>query len=94
MTRQHRLRQEVAQAKRQTNFFSQNVEKSKMLDLIQRKKKAEGAEFAPLKRFEINQRLTDEEIRSKPQEAWAKTARPAPSGAGIKNVLANLFPKR
>ncbi|OQV22301.1 putative Pre-rRNA-processing protein esf2 [Hypsibius exemplaris] len=100
ITRQHRLRQEIAQAKRQTNFFSQNIEKSKMLERIKRKKSKEGGDFAPLKTFEMRQRLTDAEIRSQPRSAAgpavaiSKSRTPAPPDNGIKNVLANLFPKR
>ena len=97
ITRQHRLRQEVAQAKRQTNFFSQNIEKSKMLERIRTKKTKEGADFAPLKTFEISQRLTDAEIRQQKGEQSRKAAtfsKDSSTGSGIQSVLANLFPRR
>ncbi|XP_011861027.1 PREDICTED: activator of basal transcription 1-like [Vollenhovia emeryi] len=55
-----RLLTEIAQAKREVNFFSYNVEKSKKL----RKKKERGEE-KPFKLPEVKQRETDNEIRNR-----------------------------
>lgn len=58
-----RMRAEIAQAKREVNFFSYNVDRSKKL-----KQKAERGEVSTFVMPEIKQRDTDMEIRSKKNE--------------------------
>ncbi|GAV05321.1 hypothetical protein RvY_15473 [Ramazzottius varieornatus] len=97
MTRQHRIRQEIAQAKRQSNFFNKNVEKSKILDKMQARKAEEGKPFAPLKTFEVSQRLTDEEYtKAKAKKATKRLAGTGRhSGSGLSSaILAKLFPPK
>lgn len=55
-----RLRAEIAQAKREVNFFSHNVDRSKKLKI-----KAEKGEKSNFVIPEIKQRETDQEIRQK-----------------------------
>lgn len=55
-----RLRTEIAQAKREVNFFSYNVDRSKKL-----KKRSEQGESTDFVMPEIRQRETDAEIRQK-----------------------------
>lgn len=62
--RKQRLRTEIAQAKREANFFAQNIDMSKKL-----KKKAQQGEISDdFKAPEIKQRETDQEIRAKKME--------------------------
>ncbi|XP_078038181.1 activator of basal transcription 1 [Augochlora pura] len=58
--RKQRLRTEVAQAKREANFFSQNVDRSKKLQ--KKQQRGESSTFVPPT---IKQRDTDAEIRSR-----------------------------
>ena len=58
--RKQRLRTEVAQVKRETNFFSHNVDRSEKL-----KKKAKSGEESNFIAPKIKQRDTDMEIRNK-----------------------------
>ncbi|XP_012274224.1 activator of basal transcription 1 isoform X1 [Orussus abietinus] len=58
-----RLRAEIAQAKREVNFFSYNVDRSKKL-----RKKQEQGETTDFKLPKIKQRETDMEIRRKKNE--------------------------
>ncbi|XP_012257265.1 activator of basal transcription 1-like [Athalia rosae] len=58
-----RLRTEIAQAKREANFFSYNVDRSKKL-----KKKQEKGETTNFQMPNIKQRETDAEIRAKKNE--------------------------
>ena len=55
-----RLRAEIAQAKREVNFFSYNVDRSQKL-----KKKTEQGETTSFTMPEIKQRETDLEIRER-----------------------------
>ena len=96
MTRQHRIRQEIAQAKRQSNFFTKNVEKSKVLEKMQAKKLEEGTPFVPLKKFEVSQRLTDDEYKAQPKKAAKRLTNAGKhSGSGVSSsILGKLFPKK
>ncbi|KAM9785856.1 activator of basal transcription 1 [Neosynchiropus ocellatus] len=58
---QQRLRTEISQAKRETNFYLENVDKSAHLE---RKRRREGPQ-AEGKSWEFPQRQTEEEIQSK-----------------------------
>ncbi|XP_076282762.1 activator of basal transcription 1 [Lasioglossum baleicum] len=58
--RKQRLRTEIAQAKREANFFSQNVDRSKKLR--RKQQQGENSTFIPPT---IKQRDTDAEIRSR-----------------------------
>ncbi|XP_076640628.1 activator of basal transcription 1 [Halictus rubicundus] len=58
--RKQRLRTEIAQAKREANFFSQNVDRSKKLR--RKQQQGENSMFVPPT---IKQRDTDAEIRSR-----------------------------
>lgn len=62
-----RLLTEIAQAKREVNFFSYNVDRSKKL----RKKQQMGEETA-FELSEVRQRDTDGEIRSRKGEPRAE----------------------
>ncbi|XP_055329676.1 activator of basal transcription 1-like [Paramacrobiotus metropolitanus] len=93
VVRKHRLRQEMAQAKRQTNFYAKNIEQSKMLQRLKAQKAKEGQEFAPLKTFTIPQVLTDQEIRDRNRKSKSKPSKTQPSG--LDNViLQKLFPAK
>lgn len=100
MIRKHRLREEMAQAKRQTNFYIQNADRNKMLEKLRAKKVKEGKDFAPLKTFEMRQRLTDEEIRTQKQtdstKRNIKRLKPGKNSGGAlsKAILAKLFPSK
>lgn len=60
-THENRIRTEISQAKKQTNFYSGNVEFSKNLDRMKKKKIEKGEQFEG-KTFLVTQRKTDEEI--------------------------------
>ncbi|XP_063792136.1 activator of basal transcription 1 [Pseudophryne corroboree] len=62
--RQQRMRAEVSQAKRETNFYLQNVERSKKFSKAERKRAADPAtSTAPDKQWNFTQRKTEEEIQ-------------------------------
>lgn len=58
-----RLRAEIAQAKREVNFFSHNVDRSKKL-----KKRQQQGETSNFVMPQVKQRETDMEIRQKKQQ--------------------------
>ncbi|XP_069581944.1 activator of basal transcription 1 [Brachyistius frenatus] len=61
---QQRLRTEVSQAKKETNFYLNNVEKSARLDKLRRKKRTDGGQVED-KTWDFTQRPTEEEIQMK-----------------------------
>uniref|UniRef100_A0A3B3DG81 Activator of basal transcription 1 n=3 Tax=Oryzias melastigma TaxID=30732 RepID=A0A3B3DG81_ORYME len=61
---QQRLRTEVSQAKRETNFYLNNVEKSARMDDKGRKRRSQ-AEQVDTKLWEFTQHQTEEEIQKK-----------------------------
>ncbi|KAF7646602.1 hypothetical protein LDENG_00184900 [Lucifuga dentata] len=64
MVLQQRLRTEVSQAKRETNFYLNNVDKSLHLDK-QRKRKQKDGQQVQQKTWDFTQRQTEEEIQMK-----------------------------
>ncbi|XP_048873666.1 activator of basal transcription 1 [Brienomyrus brachyistius] len=60
--RHQRLRTEISQAKRETNFYLANVEKSQNLERL-RKKREKSGEEAVEKTWDFTQRRTEEEIQ-------------------------------
>ncbi|KAM8862266.1 activator of basal transcription 1 isoform 2-T6 [Spinachia spinachia] len=60
---QQRLRTEVSQAKRETNFYLSNVDKSAHLDLVRRKRRKDGQQVEE-KTWDFTQRQTEEEIQT------------------------------
>ncbi|XP_053978816.1 activator of basal transcription 1-like [Hylaeus volcanicus] len=65
--RKQRLRAEIAQAKREANFFSHNVDRSKKLRKKQQQQDGESTFVPPM----IKQRDTDAEIRSRKENESA-----------------------
>ncbi|XP_020482151.3 activator of basal transcription 1, partial [Labrus bergylta] len=61
---QQRLRTEVSQAKRETNFYLNNVERSAHLDNVRRKRQRDGQQVDE-KTWDFTQRQTEDEIQSK-----------------------------
>lgn len=61
---QQRLRTEVSQAKRETNFYLNNVEKSAHMDKLKKKRQREGQQVDE-KTWDFTQRQTEEEIQMK-----------------------------
>ncbi|XP_069799663.1 activator of basal transcription 1 [Dendropsophus ebraccatus] len=62
--RKQRMRAEVSQAKKETNFYLHNVERSKKFAKADRKKSAEpGGSAVPDKQWNFTQRKTEEEIQ-------------------------------
>ncbi|XP_071333633.1 activator of basal transcription 1 [Trachinotus anak] len=61
---QQRLRTEVSQAKRETNFYLNSVEKSAHLENLRRKRQRDG-EQVDEKTWDFTQRQTEEEIQMK-----------------------------
>ncbi|KAL6118989.1 abt1 [Pungitius sinensis] len=61
---QQRLRTEVSQAKRETNFYLSNVDKSAHLDLVRRKRQRDGQQVEE-KTWDFTQRPTEDEIQTK-----------------------------
>ncbi|XP_072224093.1 activator of basal transcription 1 [Leuresthes tenuis] len=68
---QQRLRTEVSQAKRETNFYLNNVEKSTHLDKL-RKKRQRAGEQVQEKSWDFTQRQTEEEIQMKKKKTKNK----------------------
>ncbi|XP_056394600.1 activator of basal transcription 1 [Hyla sarda] len=63
--RKQRMRAEVSQAKKETNYYLQNVERSKKFAKADRKKAAEpGGSAVPDKQWNFTQRKTEEEIQA------------------------------
>lgn len=60
--RQQRMRTEISQAKRETNFYLANVEKSQNLDKLRKKRQKKG-EAVEEKTWDFTQRRTEDEIR-------------------------------
>ncbi|KAM7405375.1 hypothetical protein PAMP_012642 [Pampus punctatissimus] len=61
---QQRLRTEVSQAKRETNFYLNNVDKSAHLDKLRKKRQRDGQQVDD-KTWDFTQRQTEEEIQNK-----------------------------
>lgn len=59
---QQRMRTEISQAKRETNFYLASVEKSQTLDRL-RKKRAKKGEVVEEKGWDFTQRRTEDEMR-------------------------------
>ncbi|XP_074537073.1 activator of basal transcription 1 [Halichoeres trimaculatus] len=59
---QQRLRTEVSQAKRETNFYLDNVERSGHLDNVRKKRQKDGQEVED-KTWDFTQRQTEDEIQ-------------------------------
>ncbi|XP_053173804.1 activator of basal transcription 1 [Scomber japonicus] len=64
MVLQQRLRTEVSQAKRETNFYLSNVDKSAHMDKLKRKRQKDGQKVDE-KTWDFTQRQTEEEIQNK-----------------------------
>ncbi|GAA6080960.1 activator of basal transcription 1 [Tachysurus ichikawai] len=62
MVYQQRMRTEISQAKRETNFYLASVEKSQTLDRL-RKKRVKKGEVMEEKGWDFTQRRTEEEMR-------------------------------
>ncbi|XP_006013443.1 activator of basal transcription 1 [Latimeria chalumnae] len=62
VVRHQRMRAEVSQAKRETNFYLQNVEKSNNMEKVQELKKRKGQQWEE-KTWNFTQRKTEEEIQ-------------------------------
>ncbi|XP_072883275.1 activator of basal transcription 1 isoform X1 [Hemitrygon akajei] len=76
LVKRQRLRVEVSQAKRETNFFLQNVEKSKNLEKLQELKRKKGEEWQE-KNWHFHQRATEAEIQARKATARMPTANKA-----------------
>ncbi|XP_051282734.1 activator of basal transcription 1 [Dicentrarchus labrax] len=61
---QQRLRTEVSQAKRETNFYLNNVDKSTHLDKVRRKRQRDGQQVDE-RTWDFTQRQTEDEIQLK-----------------------------
>ncbi|XP_012988348.1 activator of basal transcription 1 isoform X1 [Esox lucius] len=59
---QQRLRTEISQAKRETNFYLANVEKSQNMDKLRRKREKKGENIKE-KMWDFTQRRTEDEIQ-------------------------------
>ncbi|KAJ8015875.1 hypothetical protein DPEC_G00001070 [Dallia pectoralis] len=59
---QQRLRTEISQAKRETNFYLANVEKSQNMDKLRKRREKKGEKIEE-KTWDFNQRRTEDEIQ-------------------------------
>lgn len=59
---QQRLRTEISQAKRETNFYLANVEKSQNMDKLRKKRERKGEKIEE-KTWNFTQRCTEDEIQ-------------------------------
>lgn len=75
---QQRLRTEISQVKKETNFYIQNVEKRKILDKVEKREKAKGGELKRRK-WEFTQKDTEEEILRKKTHLDSKDDEKTPS---------------
>ncbi|XP_066566171.1 activator of basal transcription 1 [Amia ocellicauda] len=66
--RQQRLRTEISQAKRETSFYLANVERSRDLDRLRKRREKEGR-GGPDKTWDFTQRRTEDEIRQRRLQA-------------------------
>ncbi|XP_028265489.1 activator of basal transcription 1 [Parambassis ranga] len=64
---QQRLRTEVSQAKRETNFYLNNVEKSTKMDKLRQKRLRDGTQVDE-KTWDFTQRHTEDEIQKKKKD--------------------------
>nr|XP_057939253.1 activator of basal transcription 1 [Doryrhamphus excisus] len=64
MVLQQRLRTEVSQAKKETNFYLDSVDKSAHMDKMKRKRKSDAQQVED-RTWDFTQRQTEEEIQSK-----------------------------
>uniref|UniRef100_A0A8C7T2H7 Activator of basal transcription 1 n=1 Tax=Oncorhynchus mykiss TaxID=8022 RepID=A0A8C7T2H7_ONCMY len=68
---QQRLRTEISQAKRETNFYLANVEKSQNMDKLRKKRERKGEKIEE-KTWNFTQRCTEDEIQmSRLQQTFA-----------------------
>lgn len=77
--RQQRMRTEISQAKRETNFYLANVEKSRNLDKLRKRRQGKG-EAAEEKSWDFTQRRTEDEMRQ------GRLRRQAVSQKGLKKA--------
>ncbi|XP_072429475.1 activator of basal transcription 1 [Chiloscyllium punctatum] len=82
LVRRQRMRAEVSQAKRETNFFLQNVEKSKGLHKLQEMKSKKGQEWQE-KSWHFKQRETEMEIQASKAASRKRKARELGKAAEI-----------
>ncbi|XP_061590651.1 activator of basal transcription 1 [Cololabis saira] len=68
---QQRLRTEVSQAKRETTFYLNNVEKATRMDKLRRKRQRDGEQVEE-KTWEFTQHPTEEEIQTKKKKKKKK----------------------
>lgn len=69
---QQRLRTEVSQAKKETNFYLNNVDKSTHLDKLRRKRQRDGQQGEE-RTWDFTQRQTEEEIQMKKKKKDSDT---------------------
>ncbi|XP_075882938.1 activator of basal transcription 1 isoform X3 [Nelusetta ayraudi] len=74
MVLQQRLRTEVSQVKKETNFYLNNVEKGARMDKLKRKREREGQQVED-KTWDFTQRQTEEEIQVKKRKKQLDKAR-------------------
>lgn len=72
---EQRMRTEISQAKRETNFYKNAVEKNENLNKLRKKNL-----LTPISPFDVQQRPTDDEIRRRKQTSNTKTDSNANSG--------------
>ncbi|XP_061841492.1 activator of basal transcription 1 [Nerophis lumbriciformis] len=65
MVLKQRLRTEVSQAKRETNFYLDTVDKSAHMDKVRKRKKKDDAQQVEERTWDFTQRQTEEEIQKK-----------------------------
>ncbi|CAN8004133.1 unnamed protein product, partial [Ixodes hexagonus] len=87
--REQRLRTEIAQAKRESNFYIASVEKSKRMRREAKGKTDHGEEQAEEMSIDVRQRATDQEIVSK-RARKGSAERTGASGADL-SLLKNIF---
>ncbi|XP_077438781.1 activator of basal transcription 1 [Vanacampus margaritifer] len=74
MVLHQRLRTEVSQAKRETNFYLDNVDKSARMEKESKKRKmTDGQQHAEERTWDFTQRQTEEEIQTKKKKKNKKT---------------------
>lgn len=70
MVLQQRLRTEVSQVKKETNFYLDNVEKSARMDKLRKKREREGEQVEE-RTWDFTQRQTEEEIQMRKKKKKA-----------------------
>ncbi|KAI8365353.1 uncharacterized protein BYT42DRAFT_618730 [Radiomyces spectabilis] len=95
MARQQRLQAEIAQSNRENKTYIQNVERAKMINRLEEKKRKRGEEEKELRRTFKQRAFVEREVDADALKQRGNAGKEAMNrvDAGVKNVLGQVFGK-